>query len=411
MRVAVLAVAAVTLLILAGQVLVSPSVADDLATCNNASQLGADAIDACTRELNAGRMSSHNLSITYNNRGLAYFHRGDYDLAIADYSQAIRLDPKDAYSHNNRGSAYRAKGDYDRAIADYDQSIQLDPKERAHYYNRGLAYSDKGDYDLAIADYNQAIQLDPKFATATRTAVSFTTSRAITTAPSPTTTRRSRLNPRFVLAYISRGGVYSAKGDYDRAIADYNQAIQINPEADLAYHNRGLAYSDKGDYDRAIADYNQAIQINPKYGETYLFRGLANLYAGDLPKALADLNQATALDPKDADKALWLDIVGQRNNVPSRLSGAISTIDMTAWPAPVIRMFLGQMPPAAVLAAADDPNATRKMGQVCAANFYSGELALRQNAKNEAARLFELMDCPGQWMNGSPPTRNLRPSA
>ena len=82
------------------------------------------------------------------------------------------------------------------------------------------------------------------------------------------------------------------------------------------------------------------------------------------------------------------------------LSQAISTIDMTKWPAPVIRMFLGQMTPAAVLAAADDPDATKKKGQVCEANFYSGELALRQGAKDEATRLFRLAasDCPKDFI-------------
>ena len=71
--------------------------------------------------------------------------------------------------------------------------------------------------------------------------------------------------------------------------------------------------------------------------------------------------------------------------------GASSKIDMTPWPAPIIRMFLGRMPPAAVLAAADDPDAKKKKNQVCEANFYSGELALRQGAKDEAARLFRLV--------------------
>ena len=111
---------------------------------------------------------------------------------------------------------------------------------------------------------------------------------------------------------------------------------------------------------------------------------------------MADVNQASELDPKDAYSALWVDIVGQRNNVPSRLSQAIAKIDMTAWPAPVIRMFLGQMTPAAVLAAADDPNSTKKAGQVCEANFYTGELALRKGTKDEATRLFRLAatNCP-----------------
>jgi lipoprotein NlpI len=69
---------------------------------------------------------------------------------------------------------------------------------------------------------------------------------------------------------------------------------------------------------------------------------------------------------------------------------------MTNWPAPVIRMFLGQLTPAAALAAADDPDAKKKKGQVCEADFYSGEVALRQGAKDEAARLWRLAmsDCP-----------------
>jgi len=69
---------------------------------------------------------------------------------------------------------------------------------------------------------------------------------------------------------------------------------------------------------------------------------------------------------------------------------------MTAWPSPVIRMFLGQITSAAVLATADDPDATKKKGQVCEANFFSGELALQTGAKTEAANLFRLAasDCP-----------------
>jgi lipoprotein NlpI len=181
-----------------------------------------------------------------------------------------------------------------------------------------------------------------------------------------------------------------------RAIQDYDQAIKLDPNDATAFNNRGRAYNDKGQYDRAIADFNEAIRLDPKYRSAYFERGLANLYAGNLPKALADLNQASALDPKYAYATLWLDIVGQRSNIPSRLSQAASAIDMTAWPAPVIRMFLGQMPPSAVLAAADDPDATKKKGQVCEANFYSGEWALRQGTKDEATRLFRLAaaDCP-----------------
>jgi lipoprotein NlpI len=69
---------------------------------------------------------------------------------------------------------------------------------------------------------------------------------------------------------------------------------------------------------------------------------------------------------------------------------------MAKWPAPVIRLFLGQSTSGAVLAAADDPDADTKKGLVCDANFFMGELALQQGTKEEAARLFRLAaaDCP-----------------
>jgi lipoprotein NlpI len=185
-----------------------------------------------------------------------------------------------------------------------------------------------------------------------------------------------------------------AAEDPERNIAGCTRIIQGRGETAKsrasAYNNRGVAYKEKGDLNRAIADLNEAIRLDPKDGLAYNNRGRAYLYSGKLAKALADVSQANKLDPKSAYAALWVDIVRQRNNVPSRLTQAVSTIDMAAWPAPVIRMFLGQMTPAAVLAAAADPDAYKKKGQVCEANFYSGELALRQGAKDDAARLFRL---------------------
>jgi len=179
-------------------------------------------------------------------------------------------------------------------------------------------------------------------------------------------------------------------------MADYTEAITLDPKYADAYDGRGFSNYGKGDYDRAITDYDQAITLSPKYAFAYFDRALAYLYAGSLPKALADLDRSSELDPKYPYTAIWLDIVDKRSNLPSRLAQAMTQIDMTNWPAPVIRLYLGQLTPAAVLAAADDLNADTKKGQVCEANFYSGELELQQGATKEAARLFQLAaaHCP-----------------
>src|SRR5262249_22792678 len=96
-------------------------------------------------------------------------------------------------------------------------------------------------------------------------------------------------------AYFNRGLGYRHKGDPDRAIADYTQAIQRDPTA-AHYNNRGLAYSDKGDLDRAIADYTQAIQRDPKHAKAYTNRCLAYRDRGDLDRAIADCTLAIQLN-------------------------------------------------------------------------------------------------------------------
>ena len=242
---------------------------------------------------------------------------------------------------------------------------KLGPKDAAEsfrdYYFRGAGYFKTENYDRAISDFNQALQLNPKASS----------------------------------AYYPRGSSYRIKGKYDRALADFTQMIVLAPSDALNYFSRAIVYQEKGDYDKAIADYTEAIQ-RPDLAEAYLGRGIANLYAGSPAKALADVNQVTALDPKNMTAALWRDIIGKRNNLPSRLPESLSQLDMTKWPAPVVRLFLGQLTADAVLAAADDPDRKTKQFQVCEAYFYSGERALEQGAKDDAIRFFRLAasDCP-----------------
>jgi tetratricopeptide (TPR) repeat protein len=102
-------------------------------------------------------------------------------------------------------------------------------------------------------------------------------------------------NPKYGLAYNNRGLAYQSKGDYDRAIADYNQAIKLSPKSVIAYNNRGNAYQGKGEYDRAIADCNQAIKINPKDALPYNNRGWAYRNKGDYDRAIEDATTALTL--------------------------------------------------------------------------------------------------------------------
>jgi tetratricopeptide (TPR) repeat protein len=177
--------------------------------------------------------------VAFNNRGTAFFNRRDYDRAIAEFDEAIRLDPNFAAAFYGRGCAYDGKGDYDRAIKDYDEAIRLNPKDAAFFSNRGTAYWSKSDCDRAIPDYDEAIRLSPNEAT----------------------------------YFSNRANAYKKKGELDRAMKDYDEAIRLNPKNATFFVNRAGLFQDRRDYDHAIKDYDEAIRLNPRYANALYGQG------------------------------------------------------------------------------------------------------------------------------------------
>jgi tetratricopeptide (TPR) repeat protein len=199
----------------------------------------------------------------YSNRGWAYRMQGQYDLAIADYTQAIELDPQDAKTYNGRGESYSAQFKPDLALADYTRALELDPQYKKAYYNRAGAYSWLNKYDLAIADYTQAIKLDPQYKQ----------------------------------AYFTRGLSYGVQGQLDLAVADYTQAIELDPQYKDPYNWRGKSYVAQGKSDLALADYTQAIKLDPRYETAYVNRGDLQADLHDFEAAIADYQAALRLIP------------------------------------------------------------------------------------------------------------------
>jgi tetratricopeptide (TPR) repeat protein len=187
--------------------------ADDRDTCGDWLK-GEETVVACTRLIKRNPKDAD----AYFKRGMYYAVGGngdnagnghDYDRAIADFDQAIRLDPTKTEYYAARGDAYGNKGDDGRAVADYDQVLKLKPDDAVTYAKRGDVYSDRMDYDRALADYDQAIRIDPGES-----------------------------------YYIGRGDIYSRKGDLARAIADYDRAIAtdaLDPDHTIARQRREQA--------------------------------------------------------------------------------------------------------------------------------------------------------------------------
>lgn len=219
----------------------SPAFADDVDECYK--YLEADhAISYCTKIIDA---DSHKpMADIYSARGVAYsYSKQNYDRAIKDFNEAIRLNGKHSIAYGQRGIAYKNKGNAAQALADLQTAVALDPD------NKTAANELK---KLNDPSYSSDIDKCYQYLEADR-AISFCTKII----EAGTYEQMSDI-------YSSRGVAYSySKKNYDRAIKDFNEAIRLNGKNSIAYGQRGIAYRIKGNKTQALADLQTAVALDP----------------------------------------------------------------------------------------------------------------------------------------------------
>ena len=109
------------------------------------------------------------------------------------------------------------------------------------------------------------------------------------------------LNPNDAEVYTNRGNPYYKLKRYEKAIEDYSKAIKLNPNDAVAYYNRGNAYDELKRYEKAIEDYSKAIELNPNYVDAYNNRGNAYRELNQHEEAIEDYNKSIELNPKYAE--------------------------------------------------------------------------------------------------------------
>ena len=292
----------------------------------------------------------------FTTRGDAYMMKGDYDLAIADYSRSIELRPSTGTPYNNRGVAYVRKGDHARAMQDFDKAIQLDPTLAGAYYNRADANVFQQNFDRAIADFSKAIELkpddpdayqgramayyqkrsydqawadvmmcrrfggrvQPEFEAALSRAASQPKSVQVATptlpkaevpvqkpvaseAPAQAAAASQQVpgatNPQAADAF-KQG---KASITLDEQIACYSRAIDADRQFAPAYLERAASYLGKGDTDGVILDCTKYLDLQPADARAYALRGNAYGKRGDSEQALRDFNKSIDLNPRTAD--------------------------------------------------------------------------------------------------------------
>jgi tetratricopeptide (TPR) repeat protein len=118
--------------------------------------------DKAIADFDKGIALSPDYGRLYLNRGLSYYRMKDYDKAFADYSMAIKLDTTEPQSYINRGTMYTdLYGKYDLGIADFHKALRLEPDNEDISANMGVAFYKKGVYDSAIYYYTKSITIYP----------------------------------------------------------------------------------------------------------------------------------------------------------------------------------------------------------------------------------------------------------
>ncbi len=199
-------------------------------------------------------------------RAASWKDKGEFDNAIKDYTEAIRLKPDSSAAYNGRGIAWGNKKEYDKAIADYTEALRLDPKDALAFSNRGNAWLAKKEYDKAVADYTEALRLDPKFTD----------------------------------AFNNRGNLWLRAKDYGKAIDDSNAALKLDPKSGIAFNNRAEAYAKLKKYDEAVAGFEKALEFNPMDG---IYCAFAKFRASCPDAKYRDGKKAVELAKKAIEKA------------------------------------------------------------------------------------------------------------
>ena len=273
-----------------------------------------------------------NSQSAYHHRGTAYLNMGEYERAISDYHQALRVNPDhpQTYSvYHNLGAAYHNQKEFDRAISHYSQSIEKKPDYFLAYHHRGLTYTEKGEYNRAIADFNKVIEINPRFAEAYYNRGNAYLKQNLTDHAISDYTKAIEINPKFYLAYYNRGNAYVTRGLHDHAISDFNKAIEIYPGYAEAFTSRGAIYLFKALYEQALSDFTKAIEINPKGAIAYYNRGYILSRKGLYDQAISDFHQALSINRRYSEayiqKALLCEKVGEFKEAIEAYRGFIQT--------------------------------------------------------------------------------------
>ena len=172
-------------------------------------------------------------------RGVVRLKNNQFQEAVDEFTQLIRMAPENPDAYKNRGVAYMKLGEYDLAIQDFEKTREILPDMKGLYSNLGVAWYYKGEYTKAIENYNREIELTPDNYYAFFNRAICQAELNELTPGLEDVNRAISLSPDFYLAHCLRGDLLGKMGKDDLAREAYQRAMEIDP--DLEYAKEQLA--------------------------------------------------------------------------------------------------------------------------------------------------------------------------
>jgi lipoprotein NlpI len=206
--------------------------------------------------------------------------------------------------------------------------------------------------------------------------------------------------------HFDAGSAAQQRGDFDAALESFTLAIQSgdlsNANLAVTYTNRGLAYGRKGDNERAIQDYNEAIRLNPNYALAYSGRGRTRFFVAQFQAAQEDFKKALELNPTYPYDAIWLYLARARAGQDGRaeLAASVERLKFVGVTKQIVSLFLGKTTTDDLFLAAKSPDPKKQKENLCEAQYYAGQHVLLRGKKSEARKLFStaVESCPAGFV-------------
>jgi tetratricopeptide (TPR) repeat protein len=220
--------------------------------------------------------NNEHLDYVFNNRGWSYALQEDYEKAIRDFDQAVKLNPALVEAQFRKGWCLQQVGQHADAVKAFDLAINQQTDYTQAWYLRGVSKSAQGYDKEAILDYNKVLSQDPSnqdvlLARAYSRIALEKYSEAIDDCST-----LIRLNPDNAEAYNTRGYCLLQKTQYSNALPDFTKSLSLKYDSPhLVYTNRGQTYIKLGLYDEARADFIQALQLKPNHPDAVTGKQLA----------------------------------------------------------------------------------------------------------------------------------------